>query len=193
MLLQLEHVSNRGELGRVVAPVTRGFEPVTDRIGQRAGDGHAPTAPARHLAILAGGGLHIGREIAHAGQLQQPAGEQEHIARLQLRDEALRTLDRVNAESETVAGSTFVRMADRAKDHLSAADKDVRVTIHDLSGAAIRELAERRADPRGDYAIPWFGEDDSGQLVPPGIYIISVDLDSDSGREKVATTVELAY
>ena len=31
-----------------------------------------------------------------------------------LRDEALRTLDRVNAESETVAGSTFVRMADRA-------------------------------------------------------------------------------
>ncbi|MEE4012985.1 hypothetical protein V1T76_13025 [Roseibium sp. FZY0029] len=41
-----------------------------------------------------------------------------------LRKEALRTLDRVNAESETVAGSTFVRMADRAKDHLSAADKD---------------------------------------------------------------------
>ncbi|GAB2186677.1 hypothetical protein [Roseibium sp. LAB1] len=41
-----------------------------------------------------------------------------------LRKEALQTLDRVNAESETVAGSTFVRMADRAKDHLSAADKD---------------------------------------------------------------------
>ncbi|TYC70145.1 hypothetical protein FMN63_09595 [Stappia sp. BW2] len=41
-----------------------------------------------------------------------------------LRKEALHTLDRVNAESETVAGSTFVRMADRAKNHLSAADKD---------------------------------------------------------------------
>ena len=40
------------------------------------------------------------------------------------REEALRTRDRVQAESETSAGSTFVRMADRAKNHLSAADKD---------------------------------------------------------------------
>ncbi|WP_434054833.1 MAG: hypothetical protein RDA78_08185 [Roseibium sp.] len=40
------------------------------------------------------------------------------------REEALKALDRVQAESETIVGSTFVRMADRAKDHLSAADKD---------------------------------------------------------------------
>jgi len=40
------------------------------------------------------------------------------------RREALHTLDRVGAESETVAGSTFVRMAERAKSHMSAADKE---------------------------------------------------------------------
>ena len=40
------------------------------------------------------------------------------------REEALKAIDRVQAESETIAGSTFVRMADRAKDHLSAADKN---------------------------------------------------------------------
>ncbi|MCV0427865.1 MAG: hypothetical protein K5905_20600 [Roseibium sp.] len=40
------------------------------------------------------------------------------------REEALKAIDRVQAESETIVGSTFVRMADRAKDHLSAADKD---------------------------------------------------------------------
>ncbi|WP_420334575.1 hypothetical protein [Roseibium sp.] len=40
------------------------------------------------------------------------------------REEALKALDRVQAESETIVGSTFVRMADRAKNHLSAADKD---------------------------------------------------------------------
>ena len=39
-------------------------------------------------------------------------------------EEALKAIDRVQAESETVVGSTFVRMADRAKDHLGAADKD---------------------------------------------------------------------
>jgi uncharacterized membrane protein len=40
------------------------------------------------------------------------------------REEALAALDRVGAESETIVSSTFVRMADRARDHLSAADKD---------------------------------------------------------------------
>jgi len=40
------------------------------------------------------------------------------------REEALRTLDRVQADSETIVGSSFVRMAERAKDHMSAADKD---------------------------------------------------------------------
>jgi len=40
------------------------------------------------------------------------------------REEALKTLKRVETDSETVFGSTFVRMADRAKDHLNAADKD---------------------------------------------------------------------
>ncbi len=40
------------------------------------------------------------------------------------RDEALRAIDRVEAESETIVGSTFVRMADRAKNHLSAADEE---------------------------------------------------------------------
>ena len=47
----------------------------------------------------------------------------EHPKEKQRKD-ALHALDRVSAESETVAGSTFVRMADRAKNHLSAADKN---------------------------------------------------------------------
>ncbi|WP_420339543.1 hypothetical protein [Roseibium sp.] len=48
----------------------------------------------------------------------------KHKADQQRRDEALRAIDRAQAESETVVGSTFVRMADRARDHMSAADKD---------------------------------------------------------------------
>lgn len=39
------------------------------------------------------------------------------------RKEAFDTLRRVQTDSETIAGSTFVRLADRARDHLSAADK----------------------------------------------------------------------
>ncbi|MEJ8476376.1 hypothetical protein [Roseibium algae] len=40
------------------------------------------------------------------------------------RDDALRSLERVQAESETVAGSTFVRMAKRAQGHFEASDQD---------------------------------------------------------------------
>ncbi len=40
------------------------------------------------------------------------------------REEALQALDRVQAESETITGSTFVRMAERAKGHMSASDKE---------------------------------------------------------------------
>lgn len=39
------------------------------------------------------------------------------------RQQALRDIDRVMAESETVGGSSFVRMAKRAQDHLQADDK----------------------------------------------------------------------
>jgi uncharacterized membrane protein len=42
----------------------------------------------------------------------------------QRREDALRAIDRVQSESETVGTSSFVRMAERAKDHMSAADKD---------------------------------------------------------------------
>ncbi len=40
------------------------------------------------------------------------------------RDDAHRAIDRVSAESETIAGSTLARMAKRAQDHLGAADAD---------------------------------------------------------------------
>ncbi len=40
------------------------------------------------------------------------------------REDALKALDRAQVDSETIVGSTFVRMAERAKDHMSAADKD---------------------------------------------------------------------
>ncbi|MTH98189.1 hypothetical protein [Roseibium sp. RKSG952] len=40
------------------------------------------------------------------------------------RQDALRAIDRVQAESETIGSSTFVRMAHRATGHLGASDKD---------------------------------------------------------------------
>ena len=77
-----------------------------------------------------------------------------------------------------------------------SADKDVRLTIYDLSGRMVGEMVERRPDPRGSYALEWPGRDVSGQAVPPGIYIarIEVDADSDAARQtSVDRVVYVAY
>jgi hypothetical protein len=54
--------------------------------------------------------------------------------------EALRSLDRVDAESETVAGSTFVRMAKRAQNHFGATDREERDSI-EVWGTRIGRVA----------------------------------------------------
>ena len=48
------------------------------------------------------------------------------------RREALRAIDRVEAESETIGGSTLARMARRAQDHFGASDKSDRDEIEVL-------------------------------------------------------------
>ncbi|MCY3763678.1 MAG: gliding motility-associated C-terminal domain-containing protein [Gemmatimonadetes bacterium] len=59
-------------------------------------------------------------------------------------------------------------------------EREVTLTIFDLGGSVVRQKMEKRADPRGSYAVSWPGDDDSQSLVPPGIYIARIDIDVDS-------------
>ena len=61
-------------------------------------------------------------------------------------------------------------------------EKAVKLTIYDLSGRQIRALTEVRPDPRGSYAMLWFGDDQAGQTVPPGIYLARLEVGVDSDR-----------
>jgi hypothetical protein len=72
----------------------------------------------------------------------------------------------------------------------------VRVTIFDLSGAVVKEISDERSDPRGPYAITWLGDDAAGSLVPPGIYLVRIDVDVDSGSATTTSVhrlVQVAY
>ncbi|NKB67736.1 MAG: hypothetical protein GKR89_11795 [Candidatus Latescibacteria bacterium] len=64
----------------------------------------------------------------------------------------------------------------------------VEIQIFDLSGRPVRKLDVEQPRVAGTYAIDWAADDEQGQLVPPGIYIlrIKVDADSDSGVEQTA-------
>ena len=72
-------------------------------------------------------------------------------------------------------------------------DKDVQLTICDLSGRVVHQIAERRPDPRGRYALVWAGDDRSGQLVPPGIYLARIEVAVDSDRATDTSMLRAVY
>jgi flagellar hook assembly protein FlgD len=74
--------------------------------------------------------------------------------------------------------------------------KDVDLRIWDLSGRLVNAWSERRPNVSGAYTVEWKGEAVSGQVLPPGIYIleISVDVDSGSGAGTATRRVlQVAY
>ena len=67
--------------------------------------------------------------------------------------------------------------------------KTVEVEIYTLAGNLVREYSLQRAITSGRYdEIRWAGDDLSGSLVPPGIYLarIHVDTDADDGPDATA-------
>ncbi len=68
----------------------------------------------------------------------------------------------------------------------------VRVTVYDLSGRPVKLLFSGDRDG-GHFSVPWTGTDDGGNLLPPGIYLLLVSLDSDAGEQESIGTVELVY
>ena len=76
-------------------------------------------------------------------------------------------------------------------------DSPVEVLIHDLRGRLVRRLVEQRGLSTGVYAIGWDGRDDTGVLVPPGVYYARLRIDTDTEGadidEQVLRTIAVAY
>ena len=74
-----------------------------------------------------------------------------------------------------------------------SAEQAVTMTIYDLTGSAVRQLSERRTDPRGSYTMVWTGRDASGDLVAPGIYIAGLEVDAQSGSASATSEHRLVH
>jgi hypothetical protein len=57
----------------------------------------------------------------------------------------------------------------------------VQVTIYDVTGRKIRNVADRYYQP-GEYSIQWDGTDDGGSRVPRGVYFVRSSTQKDAGR-----------
>ena len=66
------------------------------------------------------------------------------------------------------------------------------IKVFDLNGRMVRQLFSGEQGS-GSFSVPWDGLDSTGQLLPPGIYVLRVSLSSDTGSEAVVATVEMVY
>ena len=74
------------------------------------------------------------------------------------------------------------------------ADRKVRVKVYDLSGRSIRDLSiPPRGSINGRYEIPWNGEDNKGQKVPPGVYVCRITIEADTGRSSTSRMIYVLY
>ena len=78
--------------------------------------------------------------------------------------------------------------------HLEGA-VDLQVEVYDLSGRRVRDLSTATSYPSGERRIEWDGRDEDGVRVPPGIYLVRVGCDTDSGADgtHASRLVHVAY
>ncbi|HJN29898.1 MAG TPA: gliding motility-associated C-terminal domain-containing protein [Candidatus Latescibacteria bacterium] len=80
--------------------------------------------------------------------------------------------------------------------HELSEPRELAVTVFDLSGRVMRDLSNRSAirGVFGDAAdLGWDGRDESGNLVPTGLYLYRISLQTDSGEEHRQGTLVVVY
>ena len=77
-------------------------------------------------------------------------------------------------------------------------DSPVEVLIYDLQGRLVRRLVEQRELSTGSYWIAWDGRDGQDKVVPPGVYLARLRVDTDTegsqvGNAEIFRTIAVAY
>ncbi len=68
----------------------------------------------------------------------------------------------------------------------------VYIDVCDLSGRKLWAI-DQTAHSSGRFAVAWDGRDDSGLMLPPGIYLLRLAVETDKGRDRVSRIVSLVY
>ncbi|MCC7265483.1 MAG: gliding motility-associated C-terminal domain-containing protein [Candidatus Latescibacteria bacterium] len=71
----------------------------------------------------------------------------------------------------------------------------LRVEVFDLAGRRLRDLSTAPGQLSGEHHLPWDGKDEQGRLLPPGIYLFHLELDTDAKASGTRFTwpVHLVY
>ena len=69
---------------------------------------------------------------------------------------------------------------------------DISLTVQDLSGRIVRSFQQTNV-VNGPAKILWNGDDDFGRTVIPGMYIVNISVDTDTGNEEKSLIVGVVY
>ena len=72
------------------------------------------------------------------------------------------------------------------------ARRPLQVALYDLSGREVQTLATTQIKT-GIVEYAWDGRRSDGRLVPPGVYIYRIRLDTDEGAAEQVGTIAVAY
>ena len=74
-------------------------------------------------------------------------------------------------------------------------EKTLGVEVFDLSGRRVRDLSVQRSFPSGEHVFTWDGRDDEARIVPPGLYVMRIDIatDSDAAGTSTARLLHVAH
>ena len=72
-------------------------------------------------------------------------------------------------------------------------DSPVKATISNLSGRVLQTIREERRFSTGTYTLSWDGRDADGRHVPPGIYLIRLEIDTDTEGADVKDAVVMRH
>ncbi len=68
----------------------------------------------------------------------------------------------------------------------------VSAVVYDLAGRR-RKVVYSGLDGSGRFGRPWDGTDDAGRTLPPGLYLVRVEIDADTGTESRTAIVPVVY
>ena len=71
-------------------------------------------------------------------------------------------------------------------------DVPVSLKVYDLGGNEVRELLAN-SKQSGRYLVNWNGRNAQGAQLPPGLYILQVEVETDSGTQSRSSTVAIIY
>ena len=72
------------------------------------------------------------------------------------------------------------------------ASRQLRAAVYDLGGRLVARLRDQSGSS-GEYALLWDGRDGAGNMVPPGVYLFRLSIDSDKPTRAFTRLVGVAY